>query len=72
MSDEPIHLEKIGRWISLLIEDALDKTCRLDFSVFVNRKRLAYFGLLGVGAFLALSLRSIACTYQQRADCPVH
>ncbi len=40
--------------IDLLIKDALDKTNRVDFSVFVNRRRLAYFGLLGVGASLAL------------------
>jgi hypothetical protein len=40
--------------IDLLIRDALDKTSRVDFSVFLKRKRLAYFGLLGVSAFFAL------------------
>lgn len=41
--------------IDLLIKDALDKTSRVDFSVFVNRVRLASFGILGVGALLVLS-----------------
>jgi len=40
--------------LDLLIRDALEKTNRVDFSVFVNRKRLAYFGLLGFASFLVL------------------
>ncbi len=40
--------------IDLLIRDALDMTRRVDFSVFLNRKRLAYFGGLGIAACLAL------------------
>ncbi len=40
--------------IDLLIKDALNKTARVDFSVFLNRKRLAAFGLLGLGSFLVL------------------
>ena len=40
--------------IDLLIKDALDKTSRVDLSVFVNRKRLVSFGSLGLGALLVL------------------
>jgi hypothetical protein len=40
--------------IDLLIKDALDKTSRVNFSVFLDRKRLASFAMLGVAAFLAL------------------
>jgi hypothetical protein len=40
--------------IDLLITDALDKSKRVDFSIFLNRRRLASFGLLGVAACLAL------------------
>jgi hypothetical protein len=40
--------------IDLLIRDALDKTKRIDFSVFLSLRRLASFGSLGVAAFLAL------------------
>src|SRR5207247_8668369 len=35
--------------LDLLIKDALDKTNRLDFSVFVNRKRIATHGSLAAG-----------------------
>jgi hypothetical protein len=38
--------------IDLLIQDALNQTARVDFSVFLNRQRLAAFGTLGFGAFL--------------------
>jgi hypothetical protein len=40
--------------IDLLIRDALDKTRRVDFSIFLNRKRLAFFGMAGIAAFLVL------------------
>ena len=40
--------------LDLLIKDALDKTNRLDFSVFVNRKRIATHGSLAAGALLVL------------------
>ncbi len=40
--------------IDLLIKDALDKTSRVDLSVFLNRKRLLSFGALGIAPFLAL------------------
>ncbi len=40
--------------IDLLIKDALDKTSRVDFSIFLNRKRLASFGMLGAASILAL------------------
>jgi hypothetical protein len=40
--------------IDLLIEDALNKTARVDFSIFLNRKRLAAFGILGFGSLLFL------------------
>ena len=40
--------------VDLLIRDALDKSKKLDFSVFVNRRRLTYFGLLGTASFLIL------------------
>ena len=40
--------------IDLLIKDALEKVHRVDFSVFVNRKRLAGLGLLGIMAFAVL------------------
>jgi hypothetical protein len=40
--------------IDLLIKDALEKSNRVDFSIFLNRKRLASFGMLGVAACLAL------------------
>jgi hypothetical protein len=40
--------------IDLLIRDALDKTSRLDFSIFVNRRRLASFVALGIFACIAL------------------
>ncbi len=40
--------------LDLLIKDALDKIGRIDFSVFVDRRRLAYFGGLGIAAVLAL------------------
>jgi hypothetical protein len=48
-----------GRGISpgmldLLIKDAMEKTSRIDFSVFLNRKRLAVYGLVGAVTFLAL------------------
>ncbi len=35
--------------IDLLIKDALKNTSRIDLSVFLNRKRLAAFGILGIG-----------------------
>ncbi|MBN2243250.1 MAG: hypothetical protein JW793_11225 [Acidobacteria bacterium] len=41
--------------IRLLIRDAFDKTARVDFSVFLNRGRLAAFGVLGLGALGALA-----------------
>jgi len=40
--------------IDLLIRDALNHTNRVDFSVFINRKRLLNYGLLGTAACLAL------------------
>ena len=40
--------------LNLLITDTLDKTSRLDFSVFVNRKRLLSYGGLAGGAFAVL------------------
>jgi hypothetical protein len=40
--------------IDLLIRDALDKSGRLDFSIFLNRRRLASYAALGVAACLAL------------------
>ncbi len=40
--------------IDLLIKDALSKTARVDFSAFLNRKRLATFGIIGLGSFLFL------------------
>ncbi len=40
--------------IDLLIRDALDKIRHVDFSVFLDRRRLAGFGLLGVAACLVL------------------
>ncbi len=40
--------------LDLLIRDALEKTRRIDFSIFVDRRRLMYFGTLAVGSFLAL------------------
>lgn len=36
--------------IDLLIKDALDKTNKVDFSVFVKPRQLAGFGLLGIAA----------------------
>ena len=36
--------------IDLLIRDALDKTNKVDFSVFVNSRRLAGFGSLGIAS----------------------
>jgi hypothetical protein len=40
--------------MDLLIKDALDKTSRVDFSVFHNRARIASFGMLGLGVLVAL------------------
>jgi hypothetical protein len=40
--------------IDLLIMDALDKSRRLDFSIFLNRRRLASFAALGIAACLML------------------
>jgi hypothetical protein len=40
--------------IDLLIRDALEKTGRVDFSVFLNRRRIASFALLGGAACLSL------------------
>jgi len=40
--------------IDLLIRDALDKTSHVDFSIFLNRRRLLSFGVLGIAACLAL------------------
>ncbi|MBN2321570.1 MAG: hypothetical protein JXR49_21005 [Acidobacteria bacterium] len=40
--------------INLVILDALKQTSRVDFSVFLNRKRLAAFGILGLAASCAL------------------
>lgn len=40
--------------IDLLIQDALNQASRLDFSVFLNRRRLAAFGILGFGSLLML------------------
>ena len=40
--------------INLLIKDALKQTSRVDFSVFLNRRRLTAFGVLGLGALGAL------------------
>ena len=42
--------------IDLLIKDALEKIHCVDFSVFVNRKRLAGLGMLGVTAFVFMVL----------------
>ncbi len=40
--------------LDLLIRDALEKTRRIDFSIFVDRSRLVYFGTLAACSFLAL------------------
>lgn len=40
--------------VDLLIRNALDHTNRVDFSVFINRKRLLNYGLLGTAACLVL------------------
>ncbi len=40
--------------IDLLIRDALEKSRRIDFSVFLNRRRLAFSGLLGIAACACL------------------
>jgi hypothetical protein len=40
--------------IDLLISDALEKSCRLDLSIFLNRRRFASFVALGIAACLAL------------------
>ena len=40
--------------LDLLIRDALEKSSRLDFSVFLRRRRLLSYAALGVGALLAL------------------
>jgi hypothetical protein len=40
--------------IDLLIKDAFEKASRVDFSVFLNRKRLTAFGTIGLAAFLLL------------------
>ena len=40
--------------IDLLIQDALKQTSRVDFSIFLNRQRLAAFGILGFGSVLML------------------
>jgi len=37
--------------IDLLIKDALDKTSRVDLSIFLSRRRLLSFGSLGIAAF---------------------
>ena len=47
-------IRQAASMIDLLIKDALDKTNRIDFSIFVKSKRLAGFGLLGLAAFVAL------------------
>ncbi len=40
--------------LDLLIKDAMDKTSRLDFSVFLDRRRLAAYGVVGGGTLLLL------------------
>jgi hypothetical protein len=40
--------------LNLLIADTLDKTSRIDFSVFTDRKRILAYGSLGLSAFLLL------------------
>ena len=40
--------------IDLLIRDALEKTRPVDFSIFLDRRRIACFGLIGGAACLAL------------------
>ncbi|MBP1596454.1 MAG: putative rane protein, partial [Acidobacteria bacterium] len=40
--------------LDLLIRDTIEKTSRLDFSVFLNRRRLAAYGALGLVAFVVL------------------
>ena len=40
--------------LDLLIRDALEKSSRVDFSVFTDRKRVLSFGLLGASSFLVL------------------
>ncbi len=40
--------------VDLLIRDALDKTSRLDLSVFADGRRALAYGSLGVASFLAL------------------
>lgn len=40
--------------LDLLIRDALDKTNRVDLSIFIKRKKLAVYGSLGAAAFIAL------------------
>jgi hypothetical protein len=40
--------------VDLLIRDALDKTSRLDFSVFTSRRKAAMYGSIGAAAFVVL------------------
>jgi hypothetical protein len=40
--------------LDLLIKDAVEKTSRVDFSVFLDRKRMTTYGVAGAGAFLVL------------------
>jgi hypothetical protein len=40
--------------VDLLIRDALDKTNRLDLSIFTNRRKMALYGAMGAAAFIAL------------------
>ncbi len=46
--------QKISGILDLLIRDALEKTNRVDFSIFVNRRRLVYLSLLAAGSFLVI------------------
>jgi hypothetical protein len=48
------HRTESAGMIDLVIKDALDKSKRVDFSVFLNRRRLTSFGVLGIAAGLAL------------------
>ena len=43
-----------GGMLEMLVRDALEQTRRVDFSVFVDRRRVTVYGLAGGGSLLAL------------------
>jgi len=47
---------RAGGMLDLLIRDALNKTNRVDFSVFVDRRRITTYGFAGLGSVAALML----------------